>query len=186
MLKLTGNRKTGPDFKIIYNSWWIFFFLRQHFIPHLGVFTVFFFFARDDESGSQHLSLKETSSPCVTTVQRKQTNPILPVQSLPPLVHGPSSTQRRCTLYDPLASSPSILFLLVLLYAFWLPQGWEGNVPGAAESPENTKTHKTFEHLRQTFKLCFCAELGVVKKMHLCFRNKKWRRRTFVDRKTVF
>ncbi len=59
-----------------------FFFLRQHFIPHLCVFTVFF--VRDDESGSQRLSLKETSSPCVTTVQRKQTNPILPVQSPPP------------------------------------------------------------------------------------------------------
>lgn len=144
MLKLTGNRKTGPDFKIIYNSWWIFFFSAPTFhSPFRCVYCVFFF-CKDDESGSQHLSLKETSSPCVTTVQRKQTNPILPVQSLPPLVHGPSSTQRRCTLYDPLASSPSILFLLVLLYAFWLPQGWEGNVPGAAESPENTKTHKTF------------------------------------------
>ena len=147
MLKLTGNRKTGPDLK---SSTTLdgFFFLCQHFILHLCVFTVFFFlffFARDDESGSQHLSLKETSSPCVTTVQRKQTNPILLVQSVPPLIHGPSSTQRRCTLYDLLASSPSILFLLVLLYAFWLPQGWEGNVPGAAESPENTKTHKTLK-----------------------------------------
>lgn len=107
MLKLTGNRKTGPDLKIINISFvgFLFFFLSQHFIPHLCVYCVF---VRDDESGSQNLSLKETSSPCVTTVQRKQTNPI---QSLPPLITSSSSTQHRCTLYGLLASSPSILFL---------------------------------------------------------------------------
>lgn len=77
MLKLR-NRKTGPDLKIIYTFWWIFFSAPTFYSP-LCVYCVS---VREDQSGSQHLSLKETSSPCVTTVQRKQTNVILPAQSL--------------------------------------------------------------------------------------------------------
>lgn len=138
-LKLTGNRKTGPDLTI-YKFWWIFFSFP---VPtfHSLFACVYCVFVNDDESGSQHLSLRETSSPCVGQHSKENKQIQSSASSLFLLSSTvPSSMQRRCTLYDLLASSPSILFLLVLLYAFWLPQGWEENVPAAAESPEDTKS----------------------------------------------
>lgn len=61
-LKLTASGKTGPDITI-YEFRWIFIFPVPTFRSLFK--CVYCVFVSDDESGSQRLSLRETSSPCV-------------------------------------------------------------------------------------------------------------------------